>query len=196
MRLMLDWLSPQALAISRVDQCVAASGWLSSVRASTCSTCLSLSLREVPGRGSSNSPSLPALANRFLHFPTVCGVVESFAAIDLLFTPCAASKIIRDRKARACAVLGRRLQLIKFQRCSAVTITTDTGRPLRSDTLCIRCKSHPIYGTYFRLGTLAFSVCNLRLPQFDGIPLRVMQAGEPAVGIRLRVNLDRDSRSL
>ncbi len=43
---------------------------------------------------------------------------------------------------------------------------------------------------------LAFSVWNLRLPQFDRIPLRVMQASEPAVGIRLRVNLDRDSRSL
>ncbi len=43
---------------------------------------------------------------------------------------------------------------------------------------------------------LAFSVWNLRLPQFDRIPLRVMQAGEPAVGIGLRVNLDRDSRSL
>ena len=43
---------------------------------------------------------------------------------------------------------------------------------------------------------LALSVWNLRLPQFDRIPLRVMQAGEPAVGIRLWVNLDRDSRSL
>jgi hypothetical protein len=43
---------------------------------------------------------------------------------------------------------------------------------------------------------LAFRVLNLRLPQFDRIPLWVMQAGEPAVGIRLRVNLDRDSGSL
>jgi hypothetical protein len=42
------------------------------------------------------------------------------------------------------------------------------------------------------LCNLAFSVCNFRLPQFDGIPLGVMQAGEPAVRIRLRVNLDRD----
>jgi hypothetical protein len=32
-----------------------------------------------------------------------------------------------------------------------------------------------------------------RLPQSDRISLRVVQAGEPAVGIRLRVNLDRDS---
>ena len=46
------------------------------------------------------------------------------------------------------------------------------------------------------LCNLAFSVWNLGLPQFDRISLRVMQAGKPAVGIRLRVNLDRDSRSL
>ena len=32
-----------------------------------------------------------------------------------------------------------------------------------------------------------------RLLQFDRISLRVVQAGEPAVGIRLRVNLDLDS---
>src|SRR4029077_7612747 len=46
------------------------------------------------------------------------------------------------------------------------------------------------------LCNLAFGVWNLRLPQFDRVPLGVMQATEPAVGIRLRVNLHRDSRSL
>ena len=46
-------------AISRVDQCVAACGVDSSVNDSTRSTSLSLSLREVPGRGSSNKPSSP-----------------------------------------------------------------------------------------------------------------------------------------
>jgi hypothetical protein len=46
------------------------------------------------------------------------------------------------------------------------------------------------------LCNLAFGVWNLRLPQFDRISLRVMHAGKPAVGIRLRVNLDLDSRSL
>jgi len=85
---------------------VAASGWLSSVRAKTNSTCLSLSLREVPGRGSSNKPSLPKRAKRFLHLPTVCGVVESFCAIDLLFPPCAPSKIIRDRNGQSLRGLG------------------------------------------------------------------------------------------
>jgi len=85
----------------------AGSGWLSSVRANPVQL-LSANLREVPGRGSSSKPSLPAWANRFLHLPTVCGVVESFSAIDLLLPPSAASKMIRDRMANACAVLGRR----------------------------------------------------------------------------------------
>ena len=46
------------------------------------------------------------------------------------------------------------------------------------------------------LSKLVWSVWLCRLPQFDRIPLRVMKAGESAVGIRLRVNLDCDSRSL
>jgi hypothetical protein len=55
MRLTVDWLRPPALPMPRVDQCVAAWGWLSSVRVKTRSTCLSLSLRGVSGRGSSTS---------------------------------------------------------------------------------------------------------------------------------------------
>src|SRR6267142_3516585 len=43
---------------------------------------------------------------------------------------------------------------------------------------------------------LAWSGWLCRLPQFDRISLRVMQAGEPAVGIRLRVHLDLDSSGL
>src|SRR5580700_385245 len=46
------------------------------------------------------------------------------------------------------------------------------------------------------LCNLAFGVWNLRLPQFDRISLRVMHAGKPAVGIRLRVHLDLDSSGL
>ena len=44
-----------------------------------------------------------------------------------------------------------------------------------------------------RLNNLAWSSHSSRLPQLDRISVRVMQAGETAVGIRLRVNLDRDS---
>src|SRR6266705_5027362 len=43
-------------------------------------------------------------------------------------------------------------------------------------------------------GNLAWSFLYRRLPQFDRISLRVMQAGEPSVRVRLRVNLDHDSR--
>ena len=50
MRLMLLWLRPVAWARERVDQCVAACGWLSKVRASTRSTAASLRRRGVPGR--------------------------------------------------------------------------------------------------------------------------------------------------
>jgi hypothetical protein len=46
------------------------------------------------------------------------------------------------------------------------------------------------------LCNLTLGVWNLGLPQFDWISFRVMQAAKPAVGIRLRVNLDLDSRGL
>src|ERR1700728_4244457 len=56
----------------------------------------------------------------------------------------------------------------------------------------------PTRSYHDRWGGRPERLCNLspRLPQFDRISLRVMQAGEPAVGISLRVNLDLDSRSL
>src|ERR1700687_3721756 len=50
-----------------------------------------------------------------------------------------------------------------------------------------------INSTNFRDRALAWSSYSSRLPQLDRISLRVMQAGETAVGIRLRINLDRDS---
>lgn len=47
------------MASERVDQCVASVGVDSSVSVNTRSTALSLSLREVPERGSSSKPSKP-----------------------------------------------------------------------------------------------------------------------------------------
>ena len=44
-----------------------------------------------------------------------------------------------------------------------------------------------------RFSKLARAVSSCRLPQFNRISFRVAQAGEAAVGIRLRVNLDLDS---
>lgn len=57
MRCTLARLRPLALASERVDQCVASGGTDSSVKAHTRSTSASLSLRGVPGRGSSSRPS-------------------------------------------------------------------------------------------------------------------------------------------
>lgn len=45
------------------------------------------------------------------------------------------------------------------------------------------------------LTTLAWSVWSRGLPQFGRIPLGVVQAGKPSVGIGLRVSLDLDFRS-
>ncbi len=74
MRLMLLWLSPATWARERVDQWVAAGGWLSRVRASTRSTAASLRRRRVPGRGSSSRPSRRSRKNRCRHLPTVASV--------------------------------------------------------------------------------------------------------------------------
>src|SRR5271166_1795524 len=68
MRLTAVWLMPLALAISRVDQCVAALGLDSRVRVRTRSTSASAILRGCPGRGSSSSPSTPESRNRRHHF--------------------------------------------------------------------------------------------------------------------------------
>ncbi len=107
MRLMLDGLSPRVLAISRVDQCMAVSGWLSSVRAKTNSTCLSLSLREVPGRGSSSRPPHPAARKRRRHLPTACAVVESRYSMKRFLRLSAANRTMRTawpKPARSWAV--------------------------------------------------------------------------------------------
>jgi hypothetical protein len=45
----------------------------------------------------------------------------------------------------------------------------------------------------FPFSNLAWTVSSCRLPQFNRISFRVVQAGEAAVGIGLRVNLDLDS---
>jgi len=127
---MVDWLSPQALAMSRVDQCVAASGWLSSVRVNTRSTCRSLSLRGVPGRGSSSRPSTPKSINRCRHLPAVGCEQPCLRAISLLAKPSPANSTIRDRKANPCAVFARRDQDCNCSRCSALTVSGDKGRPI------------------------------------------------------------------
>jgi hypothetical protein len=72
-RLTALWLIPVAAAIERVDQRVAPTGRSSSVFTITRSTCSSLIVRGLPGRGSSCSPSNPRRAKRPRHLPTVDG---------------------------------------------------------------------------------------------------------------------------
>ena len=75
---------PTALAIDRVDQCVASAGADSKVSTMTSSTAASPMVRGGPGRGSSQSPSRRRSANRERHFDTVAGWHPSPAAISLL----------------------------------------------------------------------------------------------------------------
>jgi len=124
-----DWLKPVALAMERVDQWVASAGMDSSVSASTRSMSSSPSLRGVPGRDSSSRLSRPPSRKRRRHLPTVCSVAETCCAMAVLLSPSAASKTIRARMARACAVLRRRLHERSCWRCSSPIDSGGSGRP-------------------------------------------------------------------
>ena len=63
----VDFDSPDSLAIDARDQCVASSGWRSSVATTTASICSSPIMRGAPGRGSSASPSKRSATNRPRH---------------------------------------------------------------------------------------------------------------------------------
>ena len=63
MRLTVAALSPHALAIERVLQCVAPAGIVSKVCTTTRSTSSSPIVRGAPGRGSSSKPSQPSRRN-------------------------------------------------------------------------------------------------------------------------------------
>src|SRR5665809_88554 len=82
---------PVALAIERVDQCVASLGVSSSVLTITRSTSLSWIVRGLPGRGSSCSPSSRCSAKRLRHLPTVVRLHPSRAAMSLFDSPDAAA---------------------------------------------------------------------------------------------------------
>src|SRR6266540_2391078 len=90
-RLIADCDIPVAAAIDRVDQCVALSGWASSVVTMTRSTSSSPIVRGLPGRGSSWSPSSPRSANRTRHLPTVVSLQPKRAAMSTLRSPSAAA---------------------------------------------------------------------------------------------------------
>jgi class 3 adenylate cyclase len=86
-RLTADCDIPVALAIERVDQCVASTGVSSSVFTTTRSTSASVILLGTPGRGSSCNTSRRRSANRRRHLLTVASLTPSRAATSIFVAP-------------------------------------------------------------------------------------------------------------
>lgn len=108
MRCTVETDRPDALAIDRVLQCVAAGGIVSKVVVTTSVIFSSPILRGAPGRGSSSSPSNRFAANRLRQLATVTRVIPSRFAIARLLTPAAASSTICARSASPRALFRRR----------------------------------------------------------------------------------------
>jgi hypothetical protein len=115
-----DWLIPVAVAIDRVDQCVASTGVSSRVFTITSSTASSVTERGAPGRGSSWSPSRRPARNRDLHFAAVDCLIPSSLATTVLFLPVADNRTMRQRRASAWALFGRRAHRSRVERSSSV----------------------------------------------------------------------------
>ena len=116
--------SPTSAAIERVDQWVASFGVLSRVATMTSSTCSSLIVRGRPGRGSSSRPSSRSAAKRERHRAAMPREIPRRSAISVLFSPSAAANTIRERWARAWALVRRRAQASSCARSSASSITS------------------------------------------------------------------------
>lgn len=128
----VDCDRPIAVAIARVDQCVAFFGADSSVRFTTAATCSSVTVRGPPDRGMSPSPAIRCSTNRFRQRPTACGVEPSCPATSLLDAPAAQARMIRHRKAHACEVERRRTHPSSAARSSSDRINSAFGRPVRA----------------------------------------------------------------
>jgi hypothetical protein len=109
-RCTLAWLSPLDSTIDLVLQGVASRGVDSNVFTTTASTRSSLILRGAPLRGSSIRPATPRLVNRDRHLRTVALVTCNSSATWVLVTPLAQRSTMRERKAKPCAVVRRRVQ--------------------------------------------------------------------------------------
>jgi hypothetical protein len=123
-RLIAVWLIPAAAAIERVDQWVAFGGCSSRVLTITRSISRSPICRGLPGRGSSCRPSMPLLAKRPRHLPTVWELQPKRAAMSLLCSPSAAASTIRQRSACACELFGRRAHRSNTSRSSSLRTTS------------------------------------------------------------------------
>ena len=105
MRCTVETDRPDALAIERVLQCVAARGIVSSVVVTTSAILSSPILRGAPGRGSSSSPSRRRAANRLRQVATVTRVDAEPLGDRQIGQAFAASSTISARTASPRAVL-------------------------------------------------------------------------------------------
>src|SRR5712664_224128 len=94
MRCTVETDKPEALAIERVLQWVAAAGIVSNVVVTTSAIFSSPIMRGVQGRGSSARPSNRLAANRWRQVATVRRLTPSCAAIARLVVPSAAKSTI------------------------------------------------------------------------------------------------------
>jgi hypothetical protein len=143
-RLIADWDMPVVLAIDRVDQCVASSGFSCSVLTTTTSTSSSVTVRGDPGRGSSTSPSSRLATNRLRHLPTVASATPRRAATSRLVGPSAQASTIFDRNARDWGLFGRRAHRSSVSCSSSVSTSGFFGRPsLGMCTSMVTCQNAP-----------------------------------------------------
>ena len=117
-------LRPERASMERVPQCVASFDVVSRVSVTTLETSASVTVRGLPGLGSSTSPSGRLSKNRDLHLPTVALETLNSAATAVFVLPLEHSNAIRARWANACAVLGLRAHcpVAPFHRWSASTV--------------------------------------------------------------------------
>src|SRR3954447_22828420 len=120
---------PVALAIARVDQCVAPTGFWVRVFTTTASTWSSVTVRGTPERCSSANPTSRLATNRDRHLPTVASLHPSSAATAWLVLPWAHASTIRDRNARLWGLLGRRAHRSRVSRSSSDSTRAALGRP-------------------------------------------------------------------
>jgi len=110
---------PEALAIERVLQWVAAAGIVSNVVVTTSAIFSSPILRGAPGRGSSARPSSRLAANRLRQVATVTRVTPSCSAIARLVVPSAARSTISARIASARDIFRRRVRASSSHRSAS-----------------------------------------------------------------------------
>ena len=142
-------LIPTAVAIARVVQRAALTGFLFSVIATTCFTWRSVIVRVLPGRRvSSFSPSIPRPRKRFRHRDAVSRSIPMACAISLFRKPSAASSTMR---ARSATPLCKR-PLDSSLECSCLVLIQADRRchthvivlpGLASSRLASYCRAHP-----------------------------------------------------